>query len=369
MISIIGAGPVGSYLAYLLSSQGMEVKVYEEHGIIGQPVHCTGIVTSKFSQIINPDEDFVVNTINRARIYAPNDDFLDLKLGQNLVLDRAKLDQKLAEGARKADAKYYTSHKFIGYKNGKITLEHEGKLKKLSTDLLVGSDGPMSHVAKSTGLYGNRKFFVGTQARATLKNDNAVEFYLIPKGFGWIVPESKGTVRIGVVSETRHRENFTSFLERKLGKNYITNVLEYHGGLIPLHDPGIKTSSGKIFLVGDAATMVKATTGGGIVPGLLGAEALAESIQTEKDYEAQWREKIGRELRLTLTTRKLMDSFTEQDYNLLIRLMNKESIRNKLENYDRDSMTDLLPSLLLEALKEPRFLHFAKLLFNRNLYI
>ena len=369
MISIIGAGPVGSYLAYLLSKDGQEVNVYEEHSEIGRPVHCTGIVSSKFSKIINPDKDFVINTISKARIYSPNNDFLELALGENYILDRARLDQKLALGAEKTGAEFHISHKFVEYKNGRIVLKNKEKIKKQRTDILVGADGPMSPVAKSSGLFTNRSFFVGIQARATLKNDNAVEFYLIPRGFGWVVPESRERVRIGIVSEANHNEYFMEFLKRKLGDNYSTQVIEYQGGLIPIHDPNIRASKDNIFLVGDAATMVKATTGGGIVQGLLGAEALADSIQTKRDYEVLWREKIGRELRLALMMRKIMDSFSEKDFNLLIRLMNKEGIKDKLANYDRDSLTSLLPGLFFEAIKEPRFLHFARFLLNRNLYI
>jgi digeranylgeranylglycerophospholipid reductase len=372
MISIIGAGPVGSYLAYLLSSQGRDVHVYEEHAEIGLPVHCTGIVTSKFEDIIKPDKSFLVNTINRARIYSPDNQFLDLKLGPNYVLDRAKLDQKLAQGAEEADAKFYTSHRFIDYKDGKVVVQHKDKLKKIKSDMVIGADGPLSPVAKSAGLFEGRKFFTGIQARAMLKNDNAVEFYLMPGGFSWIVPESRSIVRIGTLSRANPHDRFQEFLKNKLGEDHKSQTLEYQGGLIPEYNPKIRTSgtgASNVFLVGDAATMVKATTGGGIVQGLSAAEALADAIINRKDYETEWKAKIGKELRLALMMRRLMDEFSEKDYNLLIELMNRKGMTEALENYDRDSMSSLLPRLVLEAAKQPRFLHFARHLFKRNLYI
>ena len=52
MIAIIGAGPIGSYTAYLLSKQGKDVSVFEDHKEIGLPVHCTGITTSVLKDII-----------------------------------------------------------------------------------------------------------------------------------------------------------------------------------------------------------------------------------------------------------------------------------------------------------------------------
>lgn len=37
MTSIIGAGPIGSYLAYLLAKNNQEVRIFEEHKEIGKP--------------------------------------------------------------------------------------------------------------------------------------------------------------------------------------------------------------------------------------------------------------------------------------------------------------------------------------------
>lgn len=369
MISIIGAGPIGSYLAYLLASQGREVHVYEEHSEIGRPVHCTGIVTSKFADIIEPDSSFVINTIDRVRLFSPNGKFAELKLGKNYVLDRARLDQELAKGAQKADAEFHLSHKFLDYKNGKILFETDGKTHAKEAGILVGADGPLSQVAKSADMFHNRKFFQGIQARAMLENDNAVEFFLRPGGFSWIVPESKEIARIGSVDRENPNPYFDKLLEARLGKGYRGSVLEYQGGMIPIHNPKVQTAKDNVFLVGDAATMVKPTTGGGIVQGLLGAEALADALINRGDYRELWREKIGKELKTALFMRRLMDNFSDSDYNLIIKGMNPRGMRQTLEKYDRDSLSDLMPRLFFEALKQPKFIFLARHLLKHNLYI
>ena len=51
MIDIIGAGPAGNYLAYLLAKDH-EVNVHEEHAKIGTPIQCTGILTSHLHDLI-----------------------------------------------------------------------------------------------------------------------------------------------------------------------------------------------------------------------------------------------------------------------------------------------------------------------------
>ena len=72
MISIIGAGPSGNYLAYLLAKKNEDVHIYEDHKEIGVPIQCTGIITPELETIIPIKKSFLTNKINQARIYSPN---------------------------------------------------------------------------------------------------------------------------------------------------------------------------------------------------------------------------------------------------------------------------------------------------------
>ena len=45
MISIIGAGPAGSYLASLLDD---EIRIFDYKKEIGKPIQCTGVLANKF---------------------------------------------------------------------------------------------------------------------------------------------------------------------------------------------------------------------------------------------------------------------------------------------------------------------------------
>src|SRR3989338_11497347 len=115
MISIIGAGPSGNYLAYLLakSKSEHEVNVYEEHSDIGKPIQCTGIVTNSFAEIIKPHEDFVVNTVDRVEVNSPNKEKFEIKIKKNIILDRHKFDAYLANKAIDMGVKYNLNHRFI----------------------------------------------------------------------------------------------------------------------------------------------------------------------------------------------------------------------------------------------------------------
>ena len=137
-------------------------------------------------------------------------------------------------------------------------------------------------------------------------------------------------------------------------------IIEKQGGLIPMYEPKLRTKKDKVYLIGDAAMQVKATTGGGIIQGLKGAEALADSIINKKDYERGWRKEIGKDLLLHLKMRNIMDKFKDKDWDLLIKLFKKDNIKKIIERFDRDYPSRFLFKLIL---KEPRLLYFLKFLF------
>jgi flavin-dependent dehydrogenase len=44
-IIIVGAGPIGSYTAFLLAREGFDVGIFEKNPSIGKDVNCSGIVS------------------------------------------------------------------------------------------------------------------------------------------------------------------------------------------------------------------------------------------------------------------------------------------------------------------------------------
>jgi len=358
-ISIIGAGPAGNYLAYLLAKQGFYVSVFEEHRTVGRPVQCTGITTSYLGQLIELKKDFVINKVNKARIFAPDNNFIDVKLNDNIILDRARFDQYLMEKAENAGTKFFLNHRFLNYKNSIIKIQdiNANMIKDIRTDYLIGADGPLSDVAKSAGLKAKKDFLVGIQARVRLNNQNIVEFYPFIKEYAWVVPESKDIVRIGIATRENPKKELDKFLIKRL-KRY--DIIDMQAGLIPVYNPKIKTQKNNVFLVGDAAKMVKATTGGGIIQGLIAARTLADSIINKKSYHKEWKKAIGRDLLMHLKMRKIMDKFSMEDWNYLIKLFSKDKTKEILESNDRDFPSRFLVRL---ALTEPRLLYFLKYVF------
>ncbi|MBD3310581.1 geranylgeranyl reductase family protein, partial [Candidatus Woesearchaeota archaeon] len=318
MITIVGGGPVGCYAAGLLTRQGEQVTVLEEHKSVGKPVQCTGIVTDNLKKHVDIRKGFVINKTRQIRIYSPAGKVMALELRKpDLVIDRTLFDRHIAGKAMDLGAEIKTGARFIRLEGKQIVVRHSGELKKSPFSSLVGADGPLSAVARSCGIFGNRRFWHGVQARIRVENDNAVDFFPHIGTFAWMVPEDSRTARVGVLASKDLRSHFRMLIRRYGGK-----VLEYQGGIVPIYDENVKTVSDEraAFLVGDAACQVKATTGGGIVPGLAAAGALADSLLKGRGYEKEWRKRIGRELWVSLIIRKALDKFSENDQEKLVRL-------------------------------------------------
>ena len=358
MINIIGAGPAGNYSAYLLAKAGKEVKVFEEHNSIGEPVQCTGITTGLLKNVVNLKKNIVLNEIKQARIYSPDKKFVEINFKEkNLIIDRKEFDIQLSEMALKEGAKYFLNRKFVGLSGNSIDIKDKknGKRDKIEYDHLIGADGPLSAVAKSCGLFKKRKFWQGIQARVKMKNDNVVEFYPYFGTYAWVVPENKEIVRIGLVGEDYANVLFKNFLF-KFKKIEEKDVIEYQGGLIPIYNPFVKTKKDTIYIVGDAAGQVKATTGGGVIQGLMCSKALCDSIVNHKNYGVEWRKLVGKELYIHLKARKIMDKFKDKDWNKLIKIINSGG-KEILESEERDNISKLMFKLIL---KNPGLVYFMK---------
>lgn len=349
MISIIGAGPAGSYLAYLLSKENHEVNVYHKNKI-GEPVQCSGVITSSINNLLKIKKSIIVNKINKVKINYNNKSF-ETKIKPDYVFNRKKLDQYLADLAKKQGAKYKTKTFLALKENKKIKLKFNNY--STETDILVGADGPHSQVARSSNLYKDRKFVVGTQARVKIKNQekNKVNIFLDHGEFGWSIPEDEYTARVGVVSTTNSLTNFKS-LTKKLNAKFIS----YQSGIIPIYNPKQKTQKNNIYLIGDAATMVKATTHGGILYSMIAAKSLTKSLKENKNYEKLWKKELGLNLLLNLKIRNILLRFSNKDYNNLLNYFSKDKLKNILSENVRDFPTKFLLKMLL---KEPRLLKYS----------
>ncbi|MBI4453309.1 NAD(P)/FAD-dependent oxidoreductase [Candidatus Woesearchaeota archaeon] len=412
-VCIIGAGPVGCYTASELAKKGFNVEVFEEHAEIGKPIACTGLVTESIKEIMQIKKEFLANEIKHAEIFCGNTS-VKIKLNE-YVLDRYKFDNYLAESAKDNGAKIFTSHRFIGLEKNEILIKplnrrlkfnedkvdgnvkrrmggdveknakknDEKEMMRIKTQHLIGSDGPSSLIGKIINPEKQLKHYVGKQMtfKGNFEKDTINIFLgdICPNFFGWVVPESEETARVGVASE-QPNQYFEMFANALIKKDIIKEKISLQAGPIPFFDSDYKvykqlriekddsnnnntnysqiessqSANAYYYIVGDAAGHVKATTGGGIVPGLRCAKILAESIAEGNNYENEIK-KVKRELKIHSMLRNLLNRFSEKDYLELLRSLDNNGVKNILEKHSRDSSIKLLTKLFFS---EPRLAKF-----------
>ena len=363
MITIVGAGPAGSYLGYLLAKQGKDVTILEEHSKIGSPVQCTGIVTHSIEKFFKLKNAVIAKRLDKVIVVSKNNR-ISVNVDE-IVMWRDRFDRFVAEMAEDEGAKILLSHQFMGFDGKhsiKIKDKKTNKIKGLQTDIIVGADGPYSTAAKAAGMNSDSRNYIGMQAKVKLSMDTSCfETYFgsdFPNFFGWVVPESENVARLGIGCFENAQEHFYRFLKNRTGSR---EIICWESGLIPLYNPKKLIQKDNVYLIGDAATQVKATTGGGIIPSLKAAHTLCDCIAGNKNYNMEFRKHSGRELLLHLKIRNALNKFSDKDYDRLLGLMGQEKVKSVLKKYDRDTPMPLVANLLL---KEPRFLLFSKMLFS-----
>ncbi len=246
-------------------------------------------------------------------------------------------------------------------KDKELTIISKGRnyIKRFST--VIGADGPDSIVRRFIGKKDKNakgRFFMGNQARLKLNHSNQVEVYPFIGHFAWIVPEGRSTVRAGVMGNKNTSKLLDDFLQIRIGKNYRKDIISRQAGMIPVYDHKQRLAYDGCFLVGDAAGQVKATTGGGLVPGLKAAEILADCIINKKDYQKKCNKMINKNLKLHLRIRKMLDKFTKKDYDELIKTIKVPKVRMTIEEFDREEPASYIFRLFIRSPKLIKYLRF-----------
>ena len=358
-IAIIGAGPIGCYAGYLLAKSGHNVSIYERKKEIGLPIQCTGLLTADFDQFGFDKSSFLVNTFSEIEINSPKQQLI-LK-GKEYLVCRKKFDNYLANLALKAGAKIFFNSSFLRReKENQIIVTENGEEKILSPEVVIAADGPLSGVAKAYDFYDlKRKHYYGIQAvvRGNFNPQRYQTYFgkeTCPDLFAWIVPESKDIARVGLATTKNPRFYFDKFM---LGKDF--SVMEMQAGTIPLYHPKQKMVRDNCYLLGDASGYVKATTLGGIIPGMKQAQVLVDCIDNKKDYGIELK-KLRKRMNLHLRLRRVMNKFSDKDWDCVVKLLGQEKVREVFEKHTRENP---FPLVMKTLLKEPRFLKFVKYLF------
>jgi len=367
-VAVIGAGPAGLTAARALAARGHDVVVLEEHAGIGVPVHCTGVLgVDAFTEFDLPRES-ILGTAHTARFVAADGSSVsvDAERVEAAVVDRALFDQGLAASSRRAGAELRSGARVRAIAVGAagVTIGVEGG-DRVEARACIIACGANYRFNRQLGLGVPRTFVQSAQLERPLDGLDRVEVHLgrevAPGGFAWLVPlerDGRPHARLGLMCDTRALARFRQFAAR---------MRERFGAAGDWPDPRLKvlplgpvsrTYGTRLLAVGDAAGLVKPTTGGGIyyslISGRIAAETLDEALAADdlrdtrlRRYESEWRARLGADIRIGLAFRTLASRLNDRAIDAVVELARVDGIVPLLRetadfNWHRQSALALL---------------------------
>jgi digeranylgeranylglycerophospholipid reductase len=362
-VIVVGAGPAGSAAAYDCAKSGLDTLCIEEHGTIGYPVQCAGLLSNAAFDECRVSRRSVLNTVSGARVVSGTGSELlfDAQKTKAVVVDRGMLDREMAEMAADCGARFRLKTSVYGVRGTTVLTRGINGHEEISAKLLVAADGPRSTIARLLGMERSKVYLAGIQADLPYECDpRFVAIYpdASPDFFGWAIPSGKDRVRVGLCARTQGPERFAAFV-----KNFGTTSTHLVTGTLPI---GLmpRTYGHRTLFVGDAAGFAKPTSGGGVYTGIRSARHAAAIAAAACEhgrfddavlagYEQRWKADIGRELEIGFRFFEMRQKMTPEEIDRIIRALNDPEILSTIVQYgdmDRPGM------LVKKLLKKPALL-------------
>ena len=295
-VVVVGAGPVGGFLAQRMCEGGATVLLLEEHAQIGRPFQCAGLVNPEAMRLTGL-ESTVLSPIWGARIHSPSG--IPVVIGDNQEVRtwsvcRKLFDEGVVGAAKQAGADIWLSSKPVSAEemDDHVLLSIASPKGEVSVrcKLLCGADGAHSWVRRRFKMGRPKELMIGFQVEVTgYKGEQGrLDMYTgsgySPGFFAWAIPSGE-TTRIGTWSkpELMGGGSCEQLLDRlraePLWSERFSECREVGRFCGPIPSGLVKRPMrGRVVLFGDAAGLCKPTTGGGIGPGFMQVEMLVPSL-------------------------------------------------------------------------------------------
>jgi geranylgeranyl reductase family protein len=355
---VIGAGPSGSYAALKLAQAGFRVLILEEHEIVGEPRHCTGILGQEaYDQFPDLPRDMIQSDLTAAWIISPSGERVKTPWfqGKAVVIDRARFDQSLAAMASRAGAVLQSGcrvdslqQKPDGVSVGASYVS--GTKEILEARVVVIASGISYRLHPQVDLIPPEEHLLCAQTEVQSDDIREVEVYIgknvAPGSFAWAVPAGDGRLRVGVTSHIRAAQYLETLLSGPLLRDKIRRGDKpIQKRLVPISSIASSVAD-RVLVVGDAAGQVKPTTGGGIFYGLIGANLAAQTLVRAfaegrfhrrflQSYDREWKRVLRGESWMGRIGRKVFEHFSDQQLDRLVRVCGDEKVA-KLVNRHAD---------------------------------
>jgi geranylgeranyl reductase family protein len=356
-VVVVGAGPAGSAAAEECAKLGLSVLCVEEHGTIGHPIQCAGLLSNAALAECRVSERPVLNRVTGARLESPGGKsiLIDAKKTMAAVVDRCALDYEMAQNAADRGVEFRLRTGVCGIRGETILTRGVNGHEEIPFRILIAADGPRSSIARYLQMERAQLFLAGIQADISCESDpRYVGLFpdAAPDFFGWSIPVTPAVTRIGLCTGSNVPERFLQF-RRKFKESCLHLVT----GTLPL---GVmpKTYGHRTLFVGDAAGFAKPTSGGGVYTGVRSARhaaaAAAEACMKDSfddsvlaGYERRWQADFGSELELGFRLLRMRQRMTRGDIEEIIAALDDPDIIRTIEEYgDMDRPGTVVKKLL-----------------------
>lgn len=345
-VLIVGGGPAGLHAGRLLASAGYRVELIEEHREIGAPVHCTGVLAREAFDRFDLAAGSLLNELQTVRFMSPSGTHFEYTTPtiEAVVIDRKKFDRQLADEAIAAGVELQQARVTAvqPYEHGMRVVAGDRVRSARSVLLACGASYGLQ---RQLGLGMPRLLMKSAQAELPADRPGDVEVHFgsaaAPRGFAWAVPvhrSDRAYVRVGVMCDGDAGAHFRAMVANLRPRWGIESAKGCAPRLkaLPLA-PIDRTYADRVLVLGDAAGLVKPTTGGGIYYSLLSAqlaaETLAPALATDDlsrsrlaAYQTAWRRQLGSELRWQIILRRVAQRLSDRDIDRLFDLARTDGL-------------------------------------------
>jgi len=331
-VVIVGAGPAGAVLAYLLAKAGAEVLLLEKK-VFPRYKPCGGGLTKRALDSLPFEVDEVIEErVHTVKAFIENECAFEIHAQQPVIsmVMRDRFDHFLVKKALEAGVHFQGGVAFKDLRGKVEALKVETSSGPVDARFVVGADGVNSRVSQALGLPRpeNRmnaietEVYLGDAERFNeFRHSAHFCFGLIPQGYGWVFPK-RDHLSIGVLSrsmtmKTLKRQLFSYLEASGFSPSMEVKALRVH--LVPYGSGKKRPLAGeKGLVVGDATGYVDPITGEGISYAIRGSlvasrilqEAMKDGYRKLEDYTRVLGEDIAKDLACARTFAGILYGFS-----------------------------------------------------------
>ncbi|AWX33203.1 NAD(P)/FAD-dependent oxidoreductase [Methanosphaera sp. BMS] len=357
-VIVVGAGPIGSTYAYHMANKGYSVAIFDMKNRIGEPLQCAGIVSTNITLTERLPEEIIYNKVKGAKIYSPNKTLLYVKKEETVayVLDRVYYDKYLFQRALDAGTTPYLSSRVLD-----VDMENTS-IKTIdntyTSKIIAVAAGPVSSTSRKMNPDLNDESFTAIQYTLDTKKQDTqnvileVHNELLP-GFLWKIPVTDTKQRLGLFTDASYK-TADNLLRNAMNDDDI--IIEKHTGLIPKYNKDKKIVYNNTILIGDSASQIKPTTGGGLIVGSNMARLASDKsdlMLKDNDnnhlleYEREYHKRYDHEFKAQQNVQSIIRELSDDDFDYMFEQLQEHDVDKIISEYgDMDTQTPLLKQLV-----------------------